>query len=305
MRYRPMSRNITTYAMSGDNERLGFAIRDESRVTRTEQPHRHEFFQMRLDIAGETSHAIGARRRQIRPGSLTFVLPYRMHRGGRRVDSHFYVINFHHRFLRPELNLDPLCLDAPPLQRAPELAPFLFQDFLDFEIAGSDLVCAQQACREMLDHSARRRFFSVEIIRANLLQLIGIACTRYERDLLRLAAAGAYRSSHNDALGAVVRHISARLGERISLPDVAQTVGLSPNSVTRLLKQHTGKTFMQLLTERRLGKAQELLANTGLRVAEIGEAVGFEDNAYFARRFKQAFRVSPRAYRASVAARGD
>ncbi|MNC93415.1 DNA-binding transcriptional regulator AraC [compost metagenome] len=48
-------------------------------------------------------------------------------------------------------------------------------------------------------------------------------------------------------------------------------------------------------------KAQELLAHTSLRVGEIAEAVGFEDEAYFSRRFRQCFRVAPRDYRRRTA----
>ncbi|MPZ46098.1 MAG: helix-turn-helix domain-containing protein [Betaproteobacteria bacterium] len=295
---------ITTYTLSGENERLGFSIRDESRITRTKQPHRHDFFQMRLDVVGETHHAIGAQRRLLGPGSLTFVLPYRLHRGGRRADSQFYVINFHHRFLRPELNIDPLCLDVLALEQAPELAPFAFQDVLDFRLDHEDFERAQDACRQMIAHSRRRGFFFAEFIRANLLLLIGLACQRYERDLTRLSASGAHRSGHNEALATVVRHVTARLPDRIRLADVADELGTSPNHVTRLLKQRIGKTFMQLLAERRLQRAQELLANTDMRIADVGEAVGFEDNAYFARRFKQLLGMSPRAYRASAAQAG-
>lgn len=289
---------ITTYAMSGASERLGFAIRDQSRVTRTEHPHRHEFFQMRLDVAGETHHHIGRQRRSLAAGSLTFVLPYRMHRGGRGPDSRFYVINFHHRFLRPELGIDPLCVDAMRLDRLPELAPFVFQEVLDFRLLGDDLEEAHAACRRMMEQSARGGFFSADLIRANLLLLIGVVCRRYESELLRLAASRAGRCGHNDALAAVTRHIAVHFPRRITLADVAGELGISPHNVTRLLKKHTGKTFMQLVTERRLQRAQELLASTNMRIADIGAAVGFEDNAYFARRFKQYLLMSPRAYRA-------
>jgi two-component system response regulator YesN len=44
-------------------------------------------------------------------------------------------------------------------------------------------------------------------------------------------------------------------------------------------------------------KARELLSQTALRVTEIAEAVGFEDVAYFTRRFRQHFRAGPREYR--------
>lgn len=292
-----MPRSITTYSMPAESERLGFAIRDHSRSTRTEQPHRHEFFQMRLDVGGETHHNIGPHRRRLARGSLTFVLPYRMHRGGRHADSQFYVINFHHRFLRPEMNLDPFCLDAVPLERAPELAPFLAQELIDFQLEGNALERAHEACRQMLEQSANHRFFSVELIRAHLLLLLGLACQRYEGELMRFAASGINRSVRNTTLGGMSRYISARLAERISLADVARAVEMSPNNVTRFLKRETGKTFMQFLTERRLQRAQELLANTSLRIADVANAVGFDDNAYFARRFRQLARMSPRTYR--------
>ena len=58
-----MSSNIRTYSTAEGCNRMGFAIRDQSRITRTERPHRHEFFQMRVDLSGEVQHHIGTRRR--------------------------------------------------------------------------------------------------------------------------------------------------------------------------------------------------------------------------------------------------
>ena len=69
------------------------------------------------------------------------------------------------------------------------------------------------------------------------------------------------------------------------------------NYLAHLLKKETGKTFTDLVTERRMEKAQELLAHTTLRIAEVAEAVGFEDEAYFARRFRQCLKIAPREYR--------
>lgn len=298
-----MPRAIKTYAMSGATETLGFAIRDQNRVTRTEAPHRHEFFQMRLDLAGKAYHNIGSQRRVLAPGSVSFVLPYRIHRGGRRANSEFYVINFHHRFLRPEMDIDPLCVEPVSLANTPELAPFVFQEILDFRLDGADLAMARDACLRMMEHSASNRLLSVEIVRASLFLLIGLVCQRHEKEIRGLASSGTYGGgAHRSILPAVSRYISVRMADRISLADVAAAVRLSPSNLTRLLKRETGKTFTQLLTERRLQRAQELLTNTTMRIAEIGEAVGFEDNAYFARRFKQYLRMPPRVYRSSPSA---
>ena len=100
----------------------------------------------------------------------------------------------------------------------------------------------------------------------------------------------------------MIRHVRENLARRLSLTEAAVAADLSPNYLAHLIKKETGRTFTDLVTERRMEKAQELLAHTSLRIGEVAEAVGFEDEAYFARRFRQCFQVAPRDYRGKVAA---
>ena len=279
-----------------------FGIHDERRVTRIEQPHRHEYFQIQVNLAGRTRQHIGSRVRPLGPGSLGFVLPYRVHRVPHPSGSRFFVINFQQRFLRPDLEVDPLDLEDVPLDRAPELAPFLFQEFMDFRLAGRDLESARASCRRMVAENARRHFCSLEVIRGELLLLLALVCQRHEARIQHLAAAQAQRKGRKDALSRVIRHIRANLARRLSLTAAAAAADLSPNYLAHLIKKETGRTFTDLVTERRMEKAQELLAHTSLRIGEVAEAVGFEDEAYFARRFRQCFQVAPRDYRSKVAA---
>jgi len=279
-----------------------FGIHDERRVTRIEQPHRHEYFQIQVNLAGRTRHHIGATERVLAPGCLSFVLPYRVHRVPHPSGSRFFVINFQQRFLRPDLEVDPLDLEDVPLDRAPELAPFLFQEFMDFRLAGRDLESARASCRRMVAENARRHFCSLEVIRGELLLLLALVCQRHEARIQHLAAAQAQRKGRKDALSRVIRHIRANLARRLSLTAAAAAADLSPNYLAHLIKKETGRTFTDLVTERRMEKAQELLAHTSLRIGEVAEAVGFEDEAYFARRFRQCFQVAPRDYRSKVAA---
>ncbi|HEV2007601.1 MAG TPA: AraC family transcriptional regulator, partial [Burkholderiales bacterium] len=298
-----MRRTIKTYTLSERVASADFGIHDERGTARIEHAHRHEYFQIQLNLAGQTEHTIGAAMHALEPGSLSFVLPYRVHRARRPPGSRFYVINFGQRFLRPELEVDALDLEDVPLERAPELAPFLFQEFMDFRLDGAEFKLARQACRKMIDENSRRRFCSIEMIRANLMLLIGTVCRRYERNLLKLAAAQAQRKSRRNALSGVIRYVRGNLAQRITLPDAAAAAHLSPNYLAHLLKKETGKTFTDLVTERRMEKARELLAHTTMRISEIAEAVGFGDEAYFARRFRQCFEIAPRDYRAQASAR--
>jgi AraC-like DNA-binding protein len=85
--------------------------------------------------------------------------------------------------------------------------------------------------------------------------------------------------------------------ERLSLTSVAAAADLSPTYLAHLLKKETGKTFTDLLTERRMDRARELLAHTGLKIADIAAEVGFDDEAYFARRFRQRYGMPPGRFR--------
>ena len=63
-------------------------------------------------------------------------------------------------------------------------------------------------------------------------------------------------------------------------------------------KGKTGLAFVGWLTMKRMEKAQELLLMTDNRISEIANEVGFADEGYFTRRFKQKFNFSPSVFRA-------
>ena len=82
-----------------------------------------------------------------------------------------------------------------------------------------------------------------------------------------------------------------------SLTEFCQDLGMSKSTLCRRLKAITDKTAMEILTEYRLNKAKELLANGDKSVSDVAYAVGFNDPLYFSRRFKQAFGNSPKSIR--------
>ena len=300
-RDKPGGARIRTYTLAERAPHVDFTIHDERTRSRIEEAHRHEYFQVQLNLAGRTRQHIGAVERPLEPGGLSFVLPYRVHRVPHPPGSRFYVISFSQRFLRPELDVDPLDIEDLALSRAPELAPFLYQEFLDFRLRGRELAAASASCAAMAAENASRSLCAAELIRAHLVMLLARVCRSYERELLALASGDAQRRSRRESLARVGRYIRENLARRITLTDAAAAAMLSPNYLAHLIKKETGKTFTALVTERRMARARELLAHTGMRVSEIAHDVGFEDEAYFARRFRQWVDVSPREFRQRTA----
>jgi YesN/AraC family two-component response regulator len=79
---------------------------------------------------------------------------------------------------------------------------------------------------------------------------------------------------------------------------VAQDLGVSTEHLCRVLKRHTGLTFVTLLRRTRVRAACRLLQTTTLSMKEIAGRAGFSSASRFDRDFKSVCGVSPSEYRA-------
>ncbi len=82
-----------------------------------------------------------------------------------------------------------------------------------------------------------------------------------------------------------------------SLSDFIEKENVDIYFMSRLIKKNTGKTFKELLMEKRMKTAAGLLKNTGLSTVDISFSVGYENTSYFHRLFRDTFGMSPREYR--------
>lgn len=95
--------------------------------------------------------------------------------------------------------------------------------------------------------------------------------------------------------------VEARLGEDLSMVDLAAAAELSPLYFARAFRQEAGVTPHRHLLERRVERAKHLQAATKLPIADIASACGFFDQSHLARWFKRQVLVTPAAYRSEGA----
>jgi AraC-like DNA-binding protein len=124
-----------------------------------------------------------------------------------------------------------------------------------------------------------------------------LATTREVRILSSPGFTPSLRHHEQARIDVVCNHIHAHLAERLSLPDLARRAGMSPRAFRRFFKRVLGKSLVQYLNELRIGQACAQLINTDRSVTEICYATGFNNLAYFNRRFRALKRVTPRQYR--------
>lgn len=96
-------------------------------------------------------------------------------------------------------------------------------------------------------------------------------------------------------------YISSNYGKSsLSVKDISEHVSLSPSYLCTFFKNGTGVTLNQYITEYRLEKAKQMLADPRYRVADVSFAVGYNDGNYFSKSFRKYTGYSPSEYRENV-----
>lgn len=291
---------ISNYTMATRAQHAYFGIHNHTNSLPNPVPHRHEYFQIYVSIKGETTHYIGGGQSPIGPGTVSFVLPFLAHYIPNAADGVFYIINISKDYLLPSLAQDVLDLSEVPLARAPELAPFRFQHCLDFRFDAAETRLLQDLCERMMQEAKRspdEETVSHLLIRSHLLRLFGLVWDRYGAQFKACEARDIVPHSYKQAVLRCIRYIAENLSNELTLSEAAQASHVSATHLAHLLKSETGKTFLELVTERRIDRAKTLLAFTSEPAVKIGESIGFGEPAHFARRFRQIVGLTPSAYR--------
>lgn len=102
--------------------------------------------------------------------------------------------------------------------------------------------------------------------------------------------------SEDSAILKVLRYIETNY-KTASLAELSKSLHYDLSWLSREIKKQTGKTFTELVQDKRLSTAAFLLKNTNRNVADISLAVGYENVSYFHRIFTAAYQKSPKHYR--------
>ena len=94
----------------------------------------------------------------------------------------------------------------------------------------------------------------------------------------------------------IIRYIHRHYADDLSLNTLAEVLHMTPGYVSRLFSRESGTTYRKYLTELRVEKAKELLATSGLSIAEVCDRVGFNDYFHFLKTFKRLTGTSPGKY---------
>lgn len=253
--------------------------------------HTHDYVEAVYMCAGETTHIINGTTITLHTGELLFMNQRAVHEVYRAEETDI-AVNF---IILPEFFRDVLAAlgeEETPLRRF--LVDCLCEKssgagYLHFRV--SQIVPVQNLIENLLyillEDTQNKRKMSCMTMSLLFLQLVSHTDTLMTADAQEATALQ------------VLSYVEANYAHG-SLTDLAQALHYDLFALSREIKRKTGKTYTQLIQEKRLAQAAFLLRNTDRNVDDIAHAVGYENMGYFHRIFKASFGISPRNYRLQI-----
>ena len=125
-----------------------------------------------------------------------------------------------------------------------------------------------------------------------------MAVTLVEGHAVRHRSVQIYRGGLGSArLRRIKDLVNAKMGDDLSLDEMAQSIGLSTAHFARMFRKSTGETPHQFVLRQRVERAKAMLRVPDARVLDVAVACGFTTQQHFAQVFRDVCGVSPTKYR--------
>jgi two-component system response regulator YesN len=116
--------------------------------------------------------------------------------------------------------------------------------------------------------------------------------------ILNLANSKSQNLTPQELVKTVELYLRTNYKNELTIEDIAKSLNFSPDYLSRIYKKSTGKSPLKYLIHLRINEAKRLLTTSlNLDIKTIGELVGYNDQYYFSRTFKQHTNHYPSEYR--------
>ena len=124
-----------------------------------------------------------------------------------------------------------------------------------------------------------------------------IFCSIYENNAKKHRPDGSVPGSYLLTIEQIINSYSLSPSRKVTLGEVAAALHLGNKQTSRIIYKYFGKSLAELVTEKRLSVASNLLLTTNLPISEVANEANFNSENYFYIQFRKAFGCTPLAYR--------
>ena len=100
-----------------------------------------------------------------------------------------------------------------------------------------------------------------------------------------------------DNIAAAVQYIENHISELVTIPEIAEVVGIETYRLQDGFKRNYGMTVNDYIKEFRLKRALTMLTSEDKNVSEVVYALGLSSRSYFSKIFKEKYGISPSSLR--------
>ncbi len=280
---KPVLRRFTT------NPQYSFHVRKDMGANVYSMWHHHPELELLVIRGGKGVHTIGDKTDMLNDTShLMFIGSYLPHTmsydskpGEQPVEA--IVVHFNEDLFGRDF------IELPEMQLFREL---LAKSAYGIELTGEAALTLEQRMFDLFAAEIQDRMFILLDI------LHQLAHSNYSL-VASQGFVGGYSQKENKRIDKIYQFTFDNFHRDITLDETASHVNLSKEAFCRYFKQKTGKTYVQFLTEVRIGNACKLLMQNDMTVLEVCYACGYNYPSNFYRQFKAVKNVTPLEYQKS------
>ena len=273
-----------------NKEQLPFLIRHVTIYKRT-RLHHHDFAELALVVEGHGTEIINGQPHELRPGSITFLLPHHIHElRNRDPETPLQVYNcLFDISMVITAQIDPefgslLMHSVHELPSYTDLDPETFSEM-------------KAIYQKLLQEYAQSGLGRNSYIRAKLLE----ALVLYVRSRPTVPVSSDKETTpgakHN--FWEIIQYVHTHYTHNLDSKMISDQFGVSVSSIHRSFKKHMGQGLQQYMHALRIRRASGLLIATEMSIHDVAVEVGFESYRTFSRIFKELTGMTPSDYRLS------
>ncbi len=107
-------------------------------------------------------------------------------------------------------------------------------------------------------------------------------------------------NKNTQKMRSAIDYIETHYADDLNMAVVSNYISMNYSLFSYSFKQYTGSNFVNYLKDIRMREAKKLLTETELKIIEISQTVGYDNEKHFMKLFKNTYGVSPTEYRKNM-----
>ena len=264
--------NLNLVTFNAEQKKESFYASHKNK-TRHKTTHWHDFYEIQLITQGTITECINGHKTEMGPGWIYFLKPYDVHEYWANEPVSMYKIQFLVDILDSDIQKALISDQYRLIMKLPDDEYQFLAQILETIV------------KEYNSHKPNR------------IKMIGHLMNCLSIEMIRLCKNQNSNTPNSDSIFMALEYIHHNYTKNITMQQVANHVGLTPNYFCSKFHKEIGQSFKQYLRSLQLNHAATLLRISDISISNACNESGMSSFAHFLRDFKAYYGMTPSQYR--------